>query len=237
MAKRFTDTNKWDQAWFRKLTPRLKCLWMFMVDRCDHAGVLEIDFDSMSFFVGEIVVIEDIETHFLDQIEIVSDTKIIITAFIDFQYGELNPENRVHKSVISRLERLALKKGLKSTLKGTKDKYKNKDLNNINTNKGDKNFEKEIEKIYSEHYPLKIGKQKGVEKLSREIRSEYDLDQLVIAIARYKSTIKPGTEPKFIKHFSTFATTWREWLDPNAGQADSIAAEKADLSQIQWGKP
>jgi len=203
-----------------------------MVDRCDHAGVLEIDCDSMSFFVGEQVSFEDIKNHFLDQIEIVSDTKIIINAFIDFQYGELNPENRVHKSVISRLEKIAAKKGLKSSLKGTKDKYQNKDLNNINNNTG-RNFKKEIEEIYLKQYPLKEGKTKGIEKLLTQIKSDEDLGRLVIAIENYKKSIK---DPKFIKHFSTFVNTpWTDYLDKNHGTVEKIKQTSIDLSHI-WAE-
>lgn len=235
MSKRLTGTNKWDQAWFRKLSPTMKCVWMFMLDRCDHAGVLELDFESMSFFVGENIEEEQFLSIFSGKIKQISASKIFIVDFIEFQYGVLNPDNRVHKSVISRLEKLGSFKALKSSFQGDKDKDKENNKDKNNNKEEDKNFEKEIEKIYSEHYPLKIGKQKGVEKLVREIRSQHDLDQLVAAIAKYKASIKPGTEPKFIKHFSTFATTWREWLDDAAGSADLIKPASHDVSHV-WGE-
>lgn len=127
VSKRFTDTNKWDQAWFRKLTPEMKCVWSFLCDRCDHAGIWEIDMESMSFFIGSEITLPDIQTAFENKIEVVSDTKILIQAFVDFQYGNLNPENRVHQSVLLKLEKLVPKKGLKRTLKGTKEEDKEED--------------------------------------------------------------------------------------------------------------
>jgi hypothetical protein len=108
---------------------------------------------------------------------------------------------------------------------------------NLNNKKEVKNFKKEIEEIYRNQYPLKKGKSDGVESLSKQIKSEQDLKDLSSAIEKYKNSLKPGTSPEYIKHFSTFANSkWRDWLDPEAGQADAIAIEKADLSQIQWGK-
>ena len=137
MAKRFTDTSKWDKAWFRKLRPEMKCTWIFLCDRCDHAGVWEIDEGALDFFIGWPVSLREIEAVFGDKIEVVG-TKILLKSFADFQYGELNPDNRVHKSVLNRLEKLAPNKVLISPLKGAKDKDKEKDK--------DKDKDKEKEK-------------------------------------------------------------------------------------------
>lgn len=215
MSKRFTDTNKWDQAWFRKLKPKMKCAWAYLVDRCDHAGVLEVDLETMSFMVGEAISLEEIHVAFSNQIEFLSDEKLIIRAFIEFQYGELNPENRVHKSVLSRLEKVGPNKALTSPLKRAKDKDKDKDKD-LDKEKDKESIGKKIEKIYSDLYPLKKGKTKGVEKLSKEIKTDEDLENLKLAIANYSKTIN---DPKYIKHFSTFATEWRDWVDSNAGKA------------------
>ena len=52
--KRFTETTKWTvNPWFRKLPARLKCLWMFFLDSCDAAGVIEPDWELISFQIGE----------------------------------------------------------------------------------------------------------------------------------------------------------------------------------------
>lgn len=126
VAKRFTDTGKWDRAWFRKLPAKMKCAWIFLCDRCDHAGVWEIDEDAAEFFIGEPVSTGDMSQYFGEKIEIVG-TKIVIKTFTDFQYGTLNSENRVHKSVIERLEKVAPSKGLTRPFQGRKDTDKDKE--------------------------------------------------------------------------------------------------------------
>jgi len=131
VAKRLTDTSIWDKAWFRKLTPRMKEAWRYLCDRCDHAGVWDIDYDAITFNVGEPVSWADIEKSFGSRVKIIAHDKLLITGFIEFQYKtkieNLNPDNRVHFSVIQRLSSLGVCKPLTSPMQGCKDKDKDKD--------------------------------------------------------------------------------------------------------------
>jgi hypothetical protein len=109
VAKRFTDTKKWDKAWFRKLPARLKCAWDYVTSTCDHAGIWEVDFDRLSFSVGEPVDEEEFLAAFGKHV-VRSDggSKYFVPSFLAFQYNvradkPLNPENRVHRSVLERL--------------------------------------------------------------------------------------------------------------------------------------
>lgn len=126
MAKRFTDTGKWDKAWFRKLEPLFKVAWQFLCDRCDHAGVWEVDEDALEFFIGEEITVAEILQKFDERVRLVGN-KLVIVDFAEFQYGNLNPENRVHKSVLERLEKVEANKGLVRPLKGSKDTDTDKD--------------------------------------------------------------------------------------------------------------
>jgi hypothetical protein len=105
MANRYTDTAKWDKAWFRKLTPELKCAWLFLCDKCDHAGFWDVDEDALKHYVGVPISLTKLIENFPDRIEVVGPDKILLTKFVEFQYKHLNPANRVHKSVIERLEK------------------------------------------------------------------------------------------------------------------------------------
>ena len=67
--------------------------------------------------------------------------------------------------------------------------------------------------VYS-RYPRKEGKTKGLEKLKSTIRSQADYDALLKAVDNYAAQVRRlGTEPKYVKHFSTFATSWRDYED------------------------
>lgn len=113
MAKRFTDTEKWDKEWFRLLSPRQKCFWQFLCDKCDHAGIWSEDFGLASFRIGETVSREDYDTTCGHRIVRLDDTKVFIPRFIEFQYDiglnphdrKLNEKNKAHLGVIRQLQR------------------------------------------------------------------------------------------------------------------------------------
>lgn len=134
MAKRFADTEIWKKNWFRKLTPLQKCLFKYLCDNCDHAGLLDIDFELMSFQIGGSVKKSDLDI-FGDMVNWVSNDKILINSFIQFQYNvsgieELNKENKVHKSVLNLLSKYdlsPLQAPCIAPILGSKDKDKDKD--------------------------------------------------------------------------------------------------------------
>lgn len=69
-------------------------------------------------------------------------------------------------------------------------------------------------------YPRKEGKAKGLALARTQIKTEADYQALARAIERYSKHVQDsGTEPKYIKHFSTFMGSWRDWLDPETGTA------------------
>lgn len=150
MAKRLTDSLKWNNIWLRELELKYKVFWLYLLDECDHAGIWEVDFDIANVKLGlKNDPLDQVETlkKFQEKIKVVkSGKKWFIPTFIIFQYGELSIENRVHASVIKELTRLLNNKGLArgylrgyiSPLLGAKDKDKDKDkrkeVNNIDTN-------------------------------------------------------------------------------------------------------
>lgn len=129
MAKRFTDSEKWDRPWFRRLSPKLKCLWAYITDKCDIAGVWYVDLELASIFIGEKVDPAEALVQFEKQIRVVDNSRWLIVDFVRFQYGVLKGNNNLHRSVIARLE--ALKSGadqpLPSPSSGAKDKDKDKE--------------------------------------------------------------------------------------------------------------
>ena len=69
-----------------------------------------------------------------------------------------------------------------------------------------------LESVY-QRYPRKEGKTRGLEKLRREIKTPDDFEALGKAVDNYAALVRrDGTEPRFVKHFSTFAGCWRDYL-------------------------
>jgi len=105
MAKRFTDTAKWNEDWFLDLTNSHKLFWIYICDNCDHAGIFKPNKRMFELIVGDRIDITD----FLsivngDKIRIIEleNGRWYLTGFISFQYGgKLNVNNRVHKSILS----------------------------------------------------------------------------------------------------------------------------------------
>ena len=133
MAKRMTDTDKWKKRFLKDLNYANKLLWLYMLDDCNHAGIWDIDLEVASIRIGLEVDFIDLEL-FKDKIVIFDNNeKVFIPDFIDFQYGELNPNSNVHKSVIALLDKYNLQgyvkglQGVQSTLQD-KDKDKDKDI-------------------------------------------------------------------------------------------------------------
>jgi DNA-binding Lrp family transcriptional regulator len=79
-------------------------------------------------------------------------------------------------------------------------------------------FEEQILEAYK-NYPLKKGKTIGVKKLAKQIKSEEDLSQLILAIKNYATECK-GKEPQYIKHFSTFASCWQDYVTVEKKKSD-----------------
>ena len=125
MAKRFIDTKMWDKAWFRKLTPQTKLIWIYLLTKCDHAGIWDADWEAAEFFIGERVSYRRLPKVITDKMEEIENGKqYFIPSFIEFQYGELREKVAPHKSVIKRLS----DKKLLNTIKSVPITLKDKDI-------------------------------------------------------------------------------------------------------------
>lgn len=214
----------------------MRCVWIFLCDRCDHAGIWEIDEEALEFYTSADTSIGEIIEIFGDKIQRVGKTKLLVAGFIDFQYGELNPESRVHKSVLHRLEKEGLSKGYLKSFQTLKDKDKDKDKDkakdSLKEGSGEKTFKPDLAAIYA-RYPRKEGKSKGLDKLKASIKGSADYLECLTAIDNFLAHLKrSGTEAEFIPHFKTWAGSWRDWLDPDHGKAECFAAKVPTLDDL-----
>jgi hypothetical protein len=239
MAKRFTDTKKWGKTSFDELSNEMKLVWIFLCDNCDHAGIWDFNLRLLQFHLGQNITREAIESALGDKVVWLSDRKIFLPGFIDFQYGALNPENKVHKSVLTRLEKEGAIKDLASPLQGAKDKDKDKDKEKDKAKAKEK--VKEKEKVtpafdfdsVADQYPRPTAKPDGVKRMQKYITTQADYLDLVKAVNNYAVHVEiKETEMNYIKHLASFVGSsksghpWRYWINPDPRELEPDTSNK-----------
>jgi hypothetical protein len=104
MAKRFTDTNKWNDEWYLDLPNDYKIVWQYLLDTCDHAGIYKRNIKQLNFSCGTNLTEEDLLKVFQKRLTVVADDKWIINKFCSFQYGENFLNNKPNKAIMSAIE-------------------------------------------------------------------------------------------------------------------------------------
>ena len=138
MAKRFFDSQKFDDPWYRKLLPHQKCFWEFLLCKCDHAGFWKVDFEAASWHIGQEIKETDMIDILNGRVVVLKNDLWFIPKFITFQYGKLNSDVKVHKSVMDilsknriNIENLTVSKQLGNSYLTVQDKNKDKDKDSI----------------------------------------------------------------------------------------------------------
>ena len=93
MAKRLTDSNKWNDNWFNDLPADIKLVWLYILDTCDHAGVYKVSFKSIRFYTGTEKSESQILEYLKERIYIADGDKWFIPKFITFQYKNFFTSN------------------------------------------------------------------------------------------------------------------------------------------------
>jgi hypothetical protein len=134
MSKRFIDSNLFDDSWFMQLTKDGKLFWVYLLTKCNHAGIIDLNIQLCSFQTG----IKDITTVIkeLDNrlIRVKSDA-YFIPKYLDFQYPNFPKSNvKQQASAILILENLGLMKdNIITVRKELVNSYDN-DNDNVNDN-------------------------------------------------------------------------------------------------------
>lgn len=133
MGKRFTDTEKYKKDFIRRLPGPYKLLWDYLYHDCSFAGIWHVDFEVAQIRIGkDMSVTKETALKLFNEDEerivvLNKGNKWFIKPFITFQYGELNPINKLHLGVMRELSKEGVSMGDKCPIDGAKDKYKEKD--------------------------------------------------------------------------------------------------------------
>ncbi len=211
MAKRFTDSRKWHDPWYRKLPPEYKNFWIYLLDTCDHAGIWKVDFEMAEFCIGGKINIPDITSIFNERVIQLKEGLWFIPKFIEFQYGDLNPDNRAHKSVMDILEKEGANKHLVSPLLGCKDKDKDKVKDTVKEKDKIKKFD--FDPVWA-LYPKKIGKKEAFGYFNTTVKDDKDRANIQKAIENYLKHIEAEKVPtRYIKKGCNWFDDWEDWVD------------------------
>jgi hypothetical protein len=226
MSKRFTDSTKFRDPWYRKLSPKMKCLWEYILAECDLAGILEFDIDAIEFHIGEPISIDDLislgkRVYFLEE------NKIFIPKFVQFQQGTLNSDNRAHKAIFSAFEKYNIPTDLnmddftspldapyKPLGRGQGIGNSNSIGNSVVKVKEEKhNYENEFDKLWLSWKPYEMakGNKKTALQKYKIIRKGLDYETIRDGVARYIDYCH-ATQCK-TKHVTT-------WLNQNGWDDD-----------------
>lgn len=100
--RRFTDTLKWDDPWFRQLPGCHKLVFLYVVDRCNNAGFWEVDEDAICWHTK--IESKHLEGAWkgLDRGIKGASGWVWVRTFLKHQKNEpLNPSNPAHKQIIA----------------------------------------------------------------------------------------------------------------------------------------
>jgi hypothetical protein len=113
--KRFTETEKWRDAWFRGLSLDAKLVFWYLTENCDSAGVWEPDFEMVNFTFKRDIPWDEVKFELSQSVNgrdprlrVLPSGKWLLTRFVFFQYGRLRPECIPHRSILKTIEKHGL---------------------------------------------------------------------------------------------------------------------------------
>jgi hypothetical protein len=209
MAKRLTDTAKWDKVWFRKLSSTNKNFWIYICDKCDHTGIWEVDFETAAHYIGATLNEKEIKEVFKKQfIELNNGSRWLIKDFIIFQYGNLNEQNKMFFPIKNNLQRYGVSMGdiwginpLKVKVK-VKDKVKDKDKEGLLRG---------FEDIWK-RYPSQVGRKMALKHFQESVITDKDMVDINTALDNYLKSER--VLKGYIQNGSTWFNNWRDWIEP-----------------------
>lgn len=100
MSKRFIDTGLFDDEWFMNLSKDGKILWIYLITKCDHAGLIKIN-EKLCKVQTDIKDLKATLKELSNCLHTISEGFIFIPKFLYYQYPNFPNSNfRAEKSAI-----------------------------------------------------------------------------------------------------------------------------------------
>lgn len=220
--RRFTETNKWDDPWFRSLPGVHKLAFLYVIDRCNNAGFWEVDMDGMQFHTKlEAKHVEGALKGLSRGIE-EKDGWVWVKNFLKHQKNDtLNEANPAHRQIIAlvkdQVERFPavksfLPKGASKGLQSPIGKGIGKGKELV------KEKEEAAEAIYAE-YPRKVAHKPAIKAIIKALDT-HDVDFLIERTKAYAAAVN-GSDRDFLPHPATWFNAERFNDDPKEWASSS----------------
>jgi len=160
MAKRLTDTEKWNDDWYISLSNDYRIIWQWLLDNCNHAGICKRSIRLLNLMCNTKVSEEELIKTMEDRV-LIKDNNWFIPKFLKFQYTSLHSNRPVIISVLKELEKNELLSMIPQSFGNDyliikdKDKDKDKDIVKPKNEKNGKfsgNFKAQGEELFAERF-------------------------------------------------------------------------------------
>ena len=106
MAKRFTDSEKWNDVWFTELNNDQRIIWIYLLDNCDNAGIFKLNMKLINFNCSTNISVEEFIFIYKERITQINKESWLINKFCSYQYGSdflIKTGNKAVQSAIKKL--------------------------------------------------------------------------------------------------------------------------------------
>ena len=228
MAKRFTDSEKWKDAWFCDLPIHDKLFWVYILDDCNHAGIWKINMRLANFSIGYEYTLEGVIKALGRRVFLINDDYLLVERFVHFQHPNgLNPKSKPQKAAIDMLLKHKVLDRVSKGYDNPIDSLQDKDI--------DKDKDSSLKKEGKFKPPTESGFiAYAVEKLA-EVNSDWDKVRATKAAKlKFETYVSDGWKDgygKDIKNWKTKAMNSLKHEKPwNYGKATKTTEQPAHLS-------
>ena len=158
MAKRLTDTEKWNDDWYISLCNDYRIIWQWLLDNCNHAGICKRSMKLLNMMCNTDITEDQLLLKMAERV-IMVDNNWFIPKFLKFQYTGLQSNKPVIVSVVKELEKYGYFKYIPESFGNDyliiKDKSKDKDSIIVKTKKTENgkfsgNFKAQGEELFAD---------------------------------------------------------------------------------------